>query len=43
MEERDKLELKLQKRQNVILELQGQLSAHQCESDELKNEYEKSY
>ncbi|XP_043579605.1 hyaluronan mediated motility receptor-like isoform X4 [Bombus pyrosoma] len=41
MEERDKLELKLQKRQNVILELQGQLSALQCELDELKGEYEK--
>ena len=41
MEERDKLELKLQKRQNVVLELQGQLSALQCELDELKGEYEK--
>ncbi|XP_033317974.1 hyaluronan mediated motility receptor-like isoform X7 [Bombus bifarius] len=41
MEERDKLELKLQKRQNVVLELQGQLSALQCELDEVKGEYEK--
>lgn len=40
-DERDKLELKLQKRQNVILELQGQLSTLQCELDELKAEYEK--
>ncbi|KAK1138109.1 hypothetical protein K0M31_002594 [Melipona bicolor] len=39
--ERDKLELKLQKRQDVILELQGQLSTLQCELDELKAEYEK--
>lgn len=40
-DERDKLELRLQKRQNVILELQGQLSTLQCELDELKAEYEK--
>ncbi|XP_017797874.1 PREDICTED: putative leucine-rich repeat-containing protein DDB_G0290503 [Habropoda laboriosa] len=40
-DERDKLEVKLQKRQNVILELQAQLSALQCELDELKAEYEK--
>ncbi|CAD1468961.1 unnamed protein product, partial [Heterotrigona itama] len=40
-DERDKLELKLQKRQDVILELQGQLSTIQCELDELKAEYEK--
>ncbi|CAK9797651.1 hypothetical protein ANTPLA_LOCUS1290 [Anthophora plagiata] len=39
--ERDKLEAKLEKRQNVILELQAQLSALQCELDELKAEYEK--
>lgn len=40
-DERDKLELRLQTRQNVILELQGQLSTLQCELDELKAEYEK--
>ncbi|CAK9832863.1 Laminin subunit alpha-2 [Anthophora retusa] len=40
-DERDKLEAKLEKRQNVILELQAQLSALQCELDELKAEYEK--
>ncbi|XP_076750292.1 uncharacterized protein LOC143423101 [Xylocopa sonorina] len=40
-EEREKLELKLEKRQNVILELQAQLSALQCELDELRAEYEK--
>ena len=39
--ERDQLKLKLQKRQDVILELQGQLSTLQCELDELKAEYEK--
>ena len=41
MKERDKLELKLQKRQNEVLELQGQLSALQRELDELKGKYEK--
>lgn len=41
IDERDKLEAKLEKRQNVILELQAQLSALQCELDELKAEYEK--
>ncbi|KAI4504568.1 hypothetical protein M0802_000118 [Mischocyttarus mexicanus] len=36
------LEAKLGKRQNVILELQGQLSTLQCELDELKAEYDKA-
>ncbi|XP_014470917.1 PREDICTED: hyaluronan mediated motility receptor-like isoform X2 [Dinoponera quadriceps] len=35
------LEAKLEKRQNVILRLQSQLSTLQCELDELKAEYEK--
>ncbi|KAK2583461.1 hypothetical protein KPH14_009431 [Odynerus spinipes] len=35
------LENKLEKRQNVILELQAQLSALQCELDELRAEYDK--
>ncbi|KAG7204959.1 hypothetical protein KM043_005345 [Ampulex compressa] len=35
------LEDRLEKRQNVILELQAQLSTLQCELDELKAEYEK--
>ncbi|XP_029045310.1 paramyosin-like [Osmia bicornis bicornis] len=40
-EERDQLELKLQKRQSVVLQLQTQLSALECELDELHAEYEK--
>ncbi|OAD52380.1 Laminin subunit alpha-2 [Eufriesea mexicana] len=39
-DESDQLELKLQQRQNVIFELQAQLSTLQCELDELKAEYE---
>lgn len=35
------LEGKLEKRQEVILELQAQLSTLQCELDELKGEYDK--
>lgn len=35
------LEAKLEKRQEVILELQGQLSTLQCELDELRAEYDK--
>lgn len=41
IEERSNLESKLEIKQNVILELQAQLSALQCELDELKAEYEK--
>ncbi|OAD52381.1 hypothetical protein WN48_01780, partial [Eufriesea mexicana] len=40
-DESDQLELKLQQRQNVIFELQAQLSTLQCELDELKAEYGK--
>lgn len=40
-QERSNLEVKLEKKQNIILELQAQLSALQCELDELKTEYEK--
>lgn len=40
-ENKCELEVKLEKRQNVILELQGQLSALQCELDELRAEYDK--
>lgn len=40
-QERSNLESKLEIKQNVILELQAQLSALQCELDELKAEYEK--
>lgn len=40
-QERSNLEAKLEKRQNVILRLQSQLSTQQCELDELKAEYEK--
>lgn len=40
-QERSNLEAKLEKRQNVILRLQSQLSTLQCELDELKAEYEK--
>ncbi|KMQ89388.1 hyaluronan mediated motility receptor [Lasius niger] len=40
-QERSNLESKLEIKQNVILELQAQLSALQCELDELKTEYEK--
>lgn len=40
-QERSSLESKLEKRQNVILRLQSQLSTLQCELDELKAEYEK--
>ncbi|XP_014616668.1 PREDICTED: hyaluronan mediated motility receptor-like isoform X2 [Polistes canadensis] len=40
-ENKCELEAKLEKRQNVILELQGQLSALQCELDELRAEYDK--
>ncbi|XP_032668210.1 hyaluronan mediated motility receptor-like isoform X2 [Odontomachus brunneus] len=40
-QEQSNLEAKLEKRQNVILRLQSQLSTLQCELDELKAEYEK--
>jgi len=40
-QERSNFETKLEKRQNVILDLQAQLSALQCELDELRAEYEK--
>lgn len=40
-QERSDLESKLEMRQNVILELQAQLSALECELNELKAEYEK--
>lgn len=40
-QEQSNLESKLEIKQNVILELQAQLSALQCELDELKVEYEK--
>lgn len=40
-QEQSNLEIKLEKRQNVILRLQSQLSTLQCELDELKAEYEK--
>ncbi|XP_015191840.1 PREDICTED: hyaluronan mediated motility receptor-like [Polistes dominula] len=40
-ENKCELEAKLEKRQNVILELQGQLSTLQCELDELRAEYDK--
>ncbi|XP_012229058.1 putative leucine-rich repeat-containing protein DDB_G0290503 isoform X2 [Linepithema humile] len=40
-QERSNLEAKSEKKQNIILELQAQLSALQCELDELKTEYEK--
>lgn len=41
IQERSNFESKLEIKQNVILELQAQLSALQCELDELKAEYEK--
>ncbi|KAL6448407.1 hypothetical protein ACFW04_000378 [Cataglyphis niger] len=40
-QEQSNLESKLEIKQNVILELQAQLSALQCELDELKAKYEK--
>lgn len=40
-QEQSNFEIKLEKRQNVILRLQSQLSTLQCELDELKAEYEK--
>lgn len=40
-QESSNLEAKLEKQQSIILELQAQLSALQCELDELKVEYEK--
>ncbi|XP_070153196.1 putative leucine-rich repeat-containing protein DDB_G0290503 isoform X1 [Polyergus mexicanus] len=40
-QEQSNLESKLEIKQNVILEIQAQLSALQCELDELKVEYEK--